>query len=591
MVQTPFQLPTGLVADDTTFSAPGRWKDAQMARFYEANWQIRQGWEALMLELLGGVCRTVFAWTDTLSTLNIAFGTHATLEVWQAGAHVDITPALEFLPVTLAANPLTTTNASAVVQVNQPGHPYQVGQSVTITGAVAVGGITPNGAFQITATTVTTWSFNFSSNATSTATGGGSAVVVQNTLSWQPGQIDGTGGAGYGTGAYGVGTFGTPSLTDYFPLTWSLGAFGAWLVANPRGKTIFYWQNNLAAKAIPVPNAPVQVTYMLSVPQRQVMAFGCNEELSKVFNPLCIRFSDTEDLTVWTTLPSNNAGEVILPGGGRIVCARVIGNYVFCWTETSLYLGTFIGAPDQTWRFDKVADNCGSISPGGPIVKGQLATWISPDQQFYACALGGAPNIIPCPIRSDFANNITAGQNDKIVGGTISTFGELTWFYPDRRDGLENSRDITVSQQGWCRGRLSRTAWVDSGPQPYPVGCSPDKHAYWQEKGASQDGAVLTGFIESCDFYLSEAAGGVMVNGVAPDFRGQIGVLQLTIFTREYAQAPERQYGPISLPPGLGQRSFRVAGRIARLRYDWSSAPCYARAGRQEFDVEAIGGR
>ena len=91
-----------------------------------------------MLDLLGGVCRSVFPWTDTLGTLNIAFGTHQTLEIWQSGAHTDITPATGFTP----------------------------------------------------------------------------------------GQIDGTGGAGYGTGAYGVGNYGEPSTVDYFPLTGSLGAFG-----------------------------------------------------------------------------------------------------------------------------------------------------------------------------------------------------------------------------------------------------------------------------------------------------------------------------------------------------------------------------
>jgi hypothetical protein len=502
MTQTPFQLPTGLVADDTTFAAPGRWRDAQMVRFYENNWQVRFGWEQMMLDLLGGVCRAVFCWSDQFATLNVAFGTHATLEIWSGGAHVDITP-----------------------------------------------------------------------------------------VSFLPGAIDGAGGAGYGTGAWNVGPFGAPSTASYFPLTWSLGAFGVWLMANPRGQTIFYWQNVLANKAIPLPNAPAQVTYMLCVPQRQVMAFGCNEEVSGVFNQSCIRFSDIEDPTVWNTLPSNNAGEVILPGGGRIVCARLVGNYVFVWTETALFLGTYIGSPDQTWSFDKVADNCGSISPGAPIVKAQLATWISPDGQFYACVLGGVPQIVPCPIRTDLVGHVSTGQQDKIVGGTISTYGELTWFYPDARDGLECSRDITVSQQGWCRGRLARTAWADSGPQPYPVGTGPGRMAYWHEKGNSQDGAPLTGFIESNDFYLSEAAGGVMVNGVWPDFRQQQGVLQLTIFTKDWPQGAERQHGPFTMQPGMLQKSIRVAGRIARIRYDWSAAPCYARAGRQEFDVAAIGGR
>ena len=351
-------------------------------------------------------------------------------------------------------------------------------------------------------------------------------------------------------------------------------------------------ENDLATPAAPVLNAPAQVTYMLCTPQRQVMAFGCNEEISGVFNPLAIRFSDIENSEDWATLPSNNAGEVILPGGGRIVCARVIGNYVFVWTDRALFLGTFVGSPQQTWRFDKVADNCGAISPGAPVVKNQVALWIASDAQFYTCQLGGVPVILPCPIRLDFVENITPGQADKIVGATISTWGEVTWFYPDVRDGFENSRDLTTSPQGWwCRGRLARTAFCDASPQPYPVGVGSGRMAFWHEKGASQDGAPITGFIESCDFYLNNAASAVMVNGVWPDFREQVGVMNLTIFTRMRAQATERVHGPYALTPGMGQKCFRVSGQIARLRYDFSAAPCAGRAGKQAFDVQTVGGR
>jgi hypothetical protein len=42
--------------------------------------------------LLTGVCRAVFPWTDNSAVLNIAFGTHSKLQVWQGGALYDITP-------------------------------------------------------------------------------------------------------------------------------------------------------------------------------------------------------------------------------------------------------------------------------------------------------------------------------------------------------------------------------------------------------------------------------------------------------------------------------------------------------------------
>jgi hypothetical protein len=420
---------------------------------------------------------------------------------------------------------------------------------------------------------------------------GGLLYDITPAAGFTAGQIDGTGGAGYGAGAFGLGTYSQPALTDYFPLTWSLGAFGSWLIANPRNQGIFAWQNNVAVKAALLANAPAKVTYALSLPQRQIMALGCNEEVSGTFNPLCIRWSDIEAPTVWNTLSSNNAGEYVLEGGGRIVTGRVVGDYVFVWTDIALYLGTFVGSPDQTWSFNKLGENCGAISPGAPIVSGQNVMWISPDRVFWSCSLGGAPQQVASPIRDEFAVNLALGQADKIIGATTSTYGELCWFYPDGRDGLECSRDVRLNSDGWCRGRLARTAYVDASPSNYPIGVDPAGSVYWHEKGASADGAALTGWIEGNAFFLDQAQGGVRVEGVWPDFKDQVGQLALTLYMRNRPQGVERVKGPWTLAPGVEKRSFRAEGRIARIRFDFSSSPAYARAGAPMFDVLAVGGR
>ncbi|MFI4966878.1 MAG: hypothetical protein ACHP9T_16120 [Caulobacterales bacterium] len=54
------------------------------------------GWESLAAAPLSGVCRTAFPWTDNAAVLNIAFGTHTKLQLWQGGALFDITPASGF---------------------------------------------------------------------------------------------------------------------------------------------------------------------------------------------------------------------------------------------------------------------------------------------------------------------------------------------------------------------------------------------------------------------------------------------------------------------------------------------------------------
>lgn len=79
----------------------------------------------------------------------------------------------------LNPSPFSVTNASPTVTVTQAGHGLLTGDTITIAGASAVGGITPSGAYQVTVLTANTFSITHGSNATSTTTGGGSAVTVQ----------------------------------------------------------------------------------------------------------------------------------------------------------------------------------------------------------------------------------------------------------------------------------------------------------------------------------------------------------------------------------------------------------------------------
>lgn len=79
----------------------------------------------------------------------------------------------------LPVNPFTVTNGSAVVTVSHPDHGLFTGMQITVSGAAAVGGITPSGAYSITVTGADTYTITHGSNATSTATGGGSAVLGQ----------------------------------------------------------------------------------------------------------------------------------------------------------------------------------------------------------------------------------------------------------------------------------------------------------------------------------------------------------------------------------------------------------------------------
>jgi hypothetical protein len=408
------------------------------------------------------------------------------------------------------------------------------------------------------------------------------------------GSVDGISGAGYGSGNYSEGTYSSPSVSGSVPRTWALSTYGETLIANPVGQTIYQWTNNTANPAVAITNAPPQVLYALVMPTRQIMAFGCNEELSTNFNPMAIRFSDVEDITDWTTSPTNNAGEVILEGGGNtIVGARLVGDYVLVWTDTSLFQGYFSGNTAQPWVFDRVGDKCGLIGPNAAHIVGQTAYWLGQNGQFYVYAFNSEPQLIVSPIQADISNNIAENQDAKVYAASISEFGEVLWFYPDARDGMENSRYVSLSTvgQGWSRGDLARTAFMDAGPLDSPLGIDPQGAVYYHERGNSANGAPFSWSIECADQYIGEADQIMLLKGVWPDLKDQQGAIQLSITTRLYPQDVERTRGPYILAPNRNRRDFRIQGRIMRMRMSATSSPTYARGGKMEFDVEGTGMR
>lgn len=515
--------------------------------------------------------------------------------------------------VALGSNPITTLNASRTVTIAQTAHEFTTGATIVIAGATAVGGVTVNGTFTVTVVDADSYTILVPTAATSGATGGGNAVTVFGRIAggdavkitpqaaFQTGAINGADGSGYGAGYYGLGLYGQPTTEQYYLRTWALANYGESLMANPRGGAIYWWKNNTATVAAPLDNSPSQVVFMMVTPERQVLAFGCNEEVSGVFNPMCIRGSDIENPDVWATSTANNAFEQILEGGGRIVGARVNAYGIFVWTDTALYQGTFLGDPGQTYRFDKLGSNCGLISPNAAVVAGQVAFWIGQDRQFYSCPLGGAPSLISSPVQREFSDNLALGQQDKIIATSIAQYGEVWWYYPDARDtitttgdpisGLENSRYLSLSHtgQGWAKGTLSRTAFTDASPAASPIGVDYDGVSYYHERGQYANSGPINWSIESADYYFGEADRTLEIQGVWPDFENQVGSVELSLTTRLYPQGSEYYRGPYSLPPNRGKRDFRASGRVARVKLSSNASPSYARLGKIEFSAAPRG--
>ena len=393
---------------------------------------------------------------------------------------------------------------------------------------------------------------------------------------------------GYGNNAYGMGTYSMPA-SQACARTWSLDTWGENLIASPRGGTLYRWQNDPNVVAAAVANAPDEVTAILTTPERQVLALGCNEEVSGSFNPLCIRGCDLEDIDDWTTSATNNAFEHILEGSGSIVTGRMVGPYVAIWTTVGLHLGQFIGAPGQAYRFDLVALNCGLIGPNAVQVVGQTAFWIGTDKQIRTWMPGTQPQIIPCPIWSDFADNLDSVQAAKTVAAELSQFGELWVHYPDQRDAgsapAENSRyfAVAIDQGAWFRGAMVRTAFVDAGVALFPIGTDTNGQVWYHENAA---GSPVAWTIRTTDTYIGEGEQAAEIQRFIADFEEQEAGMNLTLYVRKLPRAPAITKGPYGVPTTSSRKDLRASGRIMAVELAGTGR---MRLGKPEFEIVTRG--
>jgi hypothetical protein len=241
----------GIYKDDSPLEAKGYWVDADKIRFVRGLPETIYGWERASTSALLGICRGVMTWADTGRNPYAAFGTHLRAYAMDAdGTVTDVTPVASRTASQSVS--LTTQNGSAVVTAARTSHGLAVDQKFMLASASVptVGGVTVNGTY-VVGSVVDSNTITFTAAQAATSDAGPTTCTVNATVYLAPGQADGLGGLGFGTGAYGIGNYGNSSggLTLY-PRTWSFAPWGQNLIANPRGGGVYEWAPNTTASEL-----------------------------------------------------------------------------------------------------------------------------------------------------------------------------------------------------------------------------------------------------------------------------------------------------------------------------------------------------
>ena len=522
--------------------------------------------------------------------------------------------------LTLGSNPIVTASGSTIITItDKGGHGAGVGDTVTLAGSAAVGGITAariNVEVTVASTpTKTTWTADLGgANASSTATGGGTGVSV----------------------VYTAGIFYTPT-------------------------------------------ACTQV--MMSDVARHVIAIGCNPIGSTTINPLFVRWCSSENAGEWQPLSTNSAGGQELSSGSEIIGSLTTRQETLIWTDAGIVSMRYVGSPFY-FSFTEASKGMSMISPNAAVNadgtvffmdRGAFYQYTGTAQKITCPVLGtvfddfnlGQSHKVVCGSNADFSEVIWVypsasgdGENDKYV---IYNYGEKVWYTGTLVRGAWNSANtvehplassirnrtlgtnpivtttdatenvsITDTAHGLTAGdkiilsgastvgglspvvlndehtvvsitdlnaytiTVADTATADTGGGLLAVAVYPN-YLYSHENGHDDDGSAMTAYIETGDIELGDGNQFWALNRIIPDiqFRGGDAddAVTISLNGHNFPAEAQSQIASASVTSSTDQAFIRGRARQVSMKVESTGAGYGWRVGPVRLDGRTDGRR
>ena len=511
MALTKLVLKPGVNRENTRYTSESGWYVCDKIRFRQGTPESIGGWVRISVSTYQGVCRALWNWITLTGANLMAVGTNLKYYIENGGAYYDVTPIRK---TTTGTATFAASTGSAVLTVTDAAHGLVIGDFVTYTLAVSLGGaITAtvlNQEYQIVSVpTVNTYTINVTTLATAGDTGnGGGATVAKYQINVGPEyQIP---LVGWGAGSWGAKTWGVGGTSDVALRLWSQNNFGEDLVFGPRGGAMYYWKasNGVTTRGVPITgmagasDVPVVQNYILvSDVSRFVFAFGCNEIGSAVQDPLLIRWSDQESVVDWTPAPTNQAGSLRFSHGSAIQTALQVRQEVLVFTDTALYSMQYVGAP-IVWGATLLGDNLSCVGPNAVSLASGVTYWMGIDK-FYM--YDGTVQTLPSDLRQHVFSDINLAQSYQVYSGTNEAFNEVWWFYCSK-NSLTIDKYVVYNyiEKIWYYGTMARTAWIDSGTRKGPIAATYSYNLVTHEEGVDNretaTPVAINSYIESAEW-------------------------------------------------------------------------------------------
>jgi len=535
MTLQKLSLNPGVNREKTSYSNENSWYECDKVRFRQGFAERIGGWTRISNNTFLGICRSLFNWVTLGGANYLGVGTHLKFYISQGGAYYDVTP----LRATTSAGDVTfaATNGSSTITITDTGHGALINDFVTFSGAASLGGniiaAVLNQEYQIayvtnanvyTITAKDTDGDTVTANSSDSGNGGSSVVGAYQINTGYDIAVPIIGWSG---GTWGSGTWSTGVATVSSLRLWSQSTFGEDLVFAPRGGAVYYWDSSTGtgtkgvfvsslSSASDVPT--VTNTVLVSDVSRFVFCFGANAINTTVQDPLLIRWSDQESVINWTPAATNQAGSLRLSQGSSIITAGQARQEILVWTDSSLYALQYVGAP-IVWSSQLVGQHTSIASQNAVGYADGVSYWMGNDK-FYS--YDGGIRQLRCDLRRHVFNDINISQMAQVFAGTVESFHEIWWFYCSASSTTIDKYIVYNYQQDiWYYGTLTRTAWLDSGLQDFPLAATYSNNLVEHENGVDDNetttSAAISANIASAQFDIDDGDRFAFVNRVVPD--------------------------------------------------------------------------
>ena len=595
----------GINREGTDYDNEGGWFDCNLVRFRAGRPEKFGCWEKITSSSYLGTVRALHNWIANDGTKYLGLGSTFKYYLYAGSVFNDITP----IRLTTAAGDVTFAkvgDGDATLTVTDTDHGCVLDDFVTFSGAVSLGGnITAavlNQEYQVSeivdANNFRIEAKDTSGNAVlanSSDTGNGGSSTV-GTYQINVGRDDFVPGVGYGASTWGGGGWGgSSSLSAVNQLRlWSHDNFGQNLIINPRGGQLYRWQpsSGVGTRATllsaigganKVPTKALQV--ITSETDRHLIVLGADPlsggSRTGVVDPMLVAFSDQENELQFEPLTTNTAGSVRLSSGSQIVGGVKSRQEIVIFTDTSVYSMQFVGPP-FTFAVNLIDNSTGLIGPKAAVTAPGGVYFMSYDS-FYVYS--GGVQKLPCSVKNyvfrDEDNGLNVDQAYKVFGFTNKEHNEVGWFYPSKKEGLNDNEEINryviynYATNIWYYGQLVRTAWLDSGVESFPQAVGAP-YLYQHEVGFNDDGAAMQNvFIESSDLDLGDGESFAFLSRIIPDikFLGS-GNVKLITKQRDFpGEDPATETSNSTISPTTKQVFIRSRGRQFILRIQSTDQP------------------